>query len=845
MYELENKKINFLKSIQANGAGYRRYSSSTTYCFTLSKVSLFCNITLRTSVMMIMTRQKIILLALQLAFTLTAAAQTFTLKGRVSDENNNPVELASVACPAQGKATVTSLKGEFRLTLHSADSVVVRFSMLGYRTKTRVLRHPKGTQTLQVVLYESAGELGEVNVTGQKIQSGQTQELKTDQLKSAPSTSGNAVEELIQGQAGVSTHSELSSQYNVRGGSFDENSVYINSTEVFRPFLVRSGQQEGLSVINPDMVEQIGFSTGGFEAKYGDKMSSALDITYRRPQRFEASFTASLLGGSAYVGLANKKIAWANGLRYKTNRYLLGSLETSGEYRPSFLDYQTYLNYRPNKRWSVDFIGNISDNHYDFTPKDRETSFGTMEDVKSFRVYFDGQEKDLFRTYFGSLSLTRHFGDSTSVSIIGSAYNTREQERYDIQGQYWLTQTETSENLGVGTYFEHTRNYLKAHVESVKLLVQHTARRHRIEGALTLKREHITEQSAEYEMRDSAGYSMPHTGKDLQMIYSLRAQNSLNANRLEAYLQDTWRFTSAGGHTLFTLNYGLRFAHWNFNKESILSPRVSLGIIPAFNHDITFRLATGLYYQAPFFKELRDTTTRLGITYATLNEKIRSQRSIHFIGGFDYRFSIRNRPYKFTAEAYYKLLDNLVPYSVNNVKVVYYGDNLASGHAAGIDLKLFGEFVPGTDSWVSLSLMNTSMKLNGMNIPLPTDQRYAVNVFFTDFFPGTSRWKMSLKMALADGLPFSAPHQELERSAFRAPAYKRADIGMSYRLLDNQDRSRKSIFRNVWLSVDCLNLFGFNNVNSYYWITDVNSHQYAVPNYLTGRLFNARVQVEF
>ena len=791
-----------------------------------------------------MNRRFLFLLAL-LATALGCVAQTFTLRGRVTDGEGNPVEFASVTCPSQGRATVTSLQGQYELKLLSADSVVVKFSMLGYRTKTRVLRRPKGTQTLQVTLTEQASTLGEVTVAGQKIQSGQTQDISTKPLHSLPSTTGNAVEELIQSQAGVSTHSELSSQYNVRGGSFDENSVYINSVEVYRPFLVRSGQQEGLSVINPDMVERIGFSTGGFEAKYGDKMSSALDITYRRPKRFEATAAASLLGGSAYVGFSNKKLAWANGLRYKTTRYLLGSLETKGEYKPNFLDYQTYLSYKPNKRWTVDFIGNISDNHYNFHPEDRETKFGTMESVRSFRVYFDGQEKDRFRTFFGTLGITRHLGDSTSVSLLGSSFSTSEQERYDIQGQYWLTQTETSENLGVGTYFEHARNYLKAHVESVKLLLKHTAKQHDVEAGLTWKQEHIEENSVEYEMRDSAGYSVPHTGTDLFMIYSLRARNELNANRLETYVQDTWRFRSAGEHTLFTLNYGLRFSHWNYNKESILSPRVSLGITPSFNHNVTLRFATGLYYQAPFFKELRDTSTVAGVTRATLNRKIKSQRSIHFIAGMDYRFNMNNRPFKFTAELYYKLLGNVVPYSINNVKVVYYGSNEASGHAAGLDLKLFGEFVPGTDSWVTLSFMDTKMKLNGVKVPMPTDQRYALNLFFTDYFPGTTRWKMSLKLAYADGLPFSAPHRELETNTFRAAAYKRADIGMSYRVLNNEHRERKSIFRNIWLSLDCLNLLGINNVNSYYWVTDVTNQQYAVPNYLTGRQINARLLFEF
>lgn len=791
--------------------------------------------------------KKFILLLLATAMYLTAQGQTFVLQGKVTDEKDNPIEFVSVTCARQGKVAFTSLKGNFTLTLNSADSVVIRFSMLGYRAKTKVLRRPRGRQTLRVALYPDVSTLGEVQVQGQKIQSGQTQELRTKDMKMAPSAGGNAVEELIQSQAGVSTHSELSSQYNVRGGSFDENSVYINNVEVFRPFLVRSGQQEGLSVINPDMVERIGFSTGGFAAKYGDKMSSALDITYRRPKRFEANVSASLLGASAYVGFATPKIAWANGLRYKTNKYLLGSLQENGEYRPNFLDYQTYLSYTPNKRWQIDFIGNISNSHYNFYPKDRSTAFGTMQNVMNFRVYFDGQEKDLFRTYFGSLSINRVFSPTTRLSLIASAYSTKERETYDIQGQYWLTQTESSENMAVGTYFEHARNYLQAHVENVKLMLSSKVKKHDVEAAITLKREHIKENSTEYEMRDSAGYNIPHTGADLYMIYSMRARNRLDATRTEAYVQDTWRFTSGADSaaTLYTLNYGLRMSHWNFNGETILSPRVSVGIIPAFNQNVTLRFATGLYYQAPFFKELRDTTTYNNITVAELNRKIKSQRSIHFVAGYDYRFNSMNRPFRFSAEAYYKILQNLIPYSVNNVKVVYYGDNVCSGHAAGIDLKLYGEFVPGTDSWISLSLMNTQMKLNERSMPLPTDQRWSMNLFFTDYFPGTTKWKMALKLAYADGLPFSAPHREMERNSFRAPAYKRADIGMSYRLLDNESRSKKVPFKNIWLGIDCLNLLGINNVNSYYWITDVTNQQYAVPNYLTGRMLNGRILFEF
>ena len=786
-----------------------------------------------------------ILFVLFLMVTQVAISQSFTLQGKVSDKDGNPIELASVMVVSQGKLAMTNLKGEFHMQLHSADSVKVRFSMIGYKSKERVLRRPQGKQTMLVQLLDD-NEMQEVVVEGKTKQHGTTEELDVDKVKQGPSASGNAVEEMVQTQAGVSTHSELSSQYNVRGGTFDENSVYINNIEVYRPFLVRSGQQEGLSIINPDMVQSVGFSTGGFEAKYGDKMSSALDITYKRPKRTEASLTASLLGASAYLGIASKKFTWTNGVRYKTNRYLLGSLQTKGEYKPSFLDYQTYLSWQPSKRWQIDFIGNISDNHYNFQPEDRETNFGTLQNVKKFRVYFDGQEKDLFRTYFGSLSITRHLSPRTDVSLLASAFSTREQERYDIQGQYWLTQTETSENLGVGTYMQHSRDYLNANVKSLKLMLQHRMGKHKIEGGVTYKVEQVKENSAEYEYRDSAGYNVPHTGRDLRMIYALRAKNELNAKRTEAYLQDTWNFqTRDSVPTLFTFNYGVRFAHWSFNGESIVSPRASLTITPGKNRNLSFRIAGGLYYQAPFYKELRDTSMINGITYATLNQSVRSQRSIHALASMSYRFEMMGRPFKFTAEAYYKALSQLVPYSVDNVKVTYYGDQHATGHATGLDLKLFGEFVPGTDSWLTLSVMNTRMRLNGKSIPLPTDQRYALNLYFTDYFPGTTRWRMSLKLAYADGLPFATPHQELENNSFRAPAYKRADIGMSYRLLDNHDGSRNTIFKNVWIGLDCLNLFGINNVNSYYWVTDIAGQQYAVPNFLTGRQINGRVTVEF
>ena len=814
-------------------------------------------------------RQRYILLLTLLLMGIAATAQTFTLKGTVTDDEGNALELATVACVEQAKVTMTNLKGEYHITLQTADSVVVRYSMVGYKARTRTLYKPQGTQTLRILL-RADHELDEVVVTEKKRQTDQMEQIDMKDIRETPSVTGNAVEELIQQQAGVSTHNELSSQYNVRGGSFDENSVYINNVEVYRPLLIRSGQQEGLSVINADMVERVGFSSGGFSAKYGDKMSSALDITYRQPTQFEASAMGSLLGGSAYIGYGtwgkNKpqasnsrpQFSMSHGIRYKTNRYLLGSLETTGEYRPNQLDYQTYITWHPNRRWTMDFLGNISENHYNFKPKDRETSFGTMEDVKSFKVYFDGQEKDIFRTLFGAASLTRHIGDSTHVKLLWSAFHTKEQECYDIQGQYWLDDAQSAEQLGVGTYAEHARNYLTANVQSLKLMLNRRLRKHDMEAGLTMKWEHIEEQSREYEMRDSSGYSVPHRTDRLDLIYNLASTQDMRSNRTEGYIQDVFRWSSgsaplpegqgeAPSSTFFTLTYGLRFAYWSYNKETIVSPRLSLAIVPGSNPDITYRLATGLYYQAPFYKELRDTTLNaVGTTTVTLNRNIKSQRSLQFLAAFDYRFKmLGQRPFKFTAEAYYKALSNLIPYNVQNVKVTYYGENLTSGYAAGLDLKLFGEFVPGTDSWLTFSLMRTQQKFNGEWVPLPTDQRYALNLHFTDYFPGTERWKMTLRLAYADGLPFGAPHRGIEKQNFRAPAYKRADIGMSYLAYDKKlSQSLRPISR-IWLGVDCLNLFGISNVNSYYWVTDVMSRQWAVPNYLTGRQLNGKLTVEF
>ena len=772
---------------------------------------------------------------------------TCFISGRVVDEDQKPIPFVTVKVDGQMAGAVTSLDGRYSFDFRTGDSIVVNYTLICYEKKSKTLIHPRGKLVWNVTMRSSGKEMDELVIKEVRRQMGSTQELSTQDIKRMPSTTGNAVEELVATQAGVSSHNELSSQYNVRGGSFDENCVYVNGMEVYRPLLISSGQQEGLSVINSDMVERVHFSAGGFEAKYGDRMSSVLDITYRRPERHEGSISASLLGASVYDGFRVKNLSFSQGLRYKSNRYLLGSLETSGEYDPSFIDYQAYLSWQPTKKWSIDAIGYISRNNYRFKPKDRQTNFGTMEDVKSFKVYFDGEEEDLFRTLFASLNISRKFGERSTLTLGASAFTTKERETYDIQGQYWLDDTNTAQQLAVGTYMEHARNLLTSNTQTLRAIYEFRPRRHQIQAGLLFKHESIRENTREWEFRDSAGYSMPHNSDRLELIYNLKSVQDITSNRLEVFLQDTWRKELKTG--IISINYGARLSHWSWNHETLFSPRASIGFVPAKNDNLTFRLATGMYYQAPFYKELRDTITIDGATVVQLNRDIKSQRSFQILLGGEYKFRVADRPFKFTTEVYYKAQSRLNPYNVDNLKIVYYGRNEATGYVAGVDFKVYGEFVPGTDSWISFSLMKASMSLHGKTIPQPTDQRWNLNFFFSDYFPGTDRWKMTLKMAFADGLPFGAPHSGLEQHYWRAPAYRRVDLGMSYRLLNNEDQHRCSglgrHLRNVWLGLDCFNILGISNVASYLWITDITNQQYAVPNYLTGRLINARFLIEF
>ena len=781
-------------------------------------------------------------------FVPVAMAQKVTFKGLVTDQEQQPLAIANISIEGTAVGTVADLNGRYVLTCDSKDSVVVVYSMLGYQTRKRTFKNPQDTIVVNVMLPSADFALQQVEVVDRERQMGGIQRIEVpERVRLQPSASGNGIEDIIRSQAGVSSHNELSSQYNVRGGNFDENSVYVNGIEIYRPLLIRAGQQEGLSFLNPDMVGAISFSTGGFEAKYGDKMSSVLDITYRKPREFESIVSASLLGASLYVGWGNERFSVSNSVRYKSNSYLLGTLDTKGEYEPNFVDYQLFADWRITDKLSLGFIGNISYNNYRFTPSDRTTSFGTLEDVKQFKVYFDGWENDLFRTLFGAVSLNYIPDEYNVITLQTSAFHTDEEETYDIIGEYWLDEINTDQTMGVGGYMEHARNYLDADVQTVALSGKHFLGRHDVRWGVEWKGESFRDNQREWELRDSLGDNVPNSPAGLRPVYSLLSRTSLSSNRFSVYLQDTYKFSSTLG--VVSLNAGLRLSYGDWNGEVLVSPRVSVGLIPEFNKDITFRFATGIYYQPPFYKEMRDTTTVDGITSVVLNKDIKSQRSIHFVLGCDYHFSMLGRPFKFTAEAYYKKLDNLIPYNIDNVRIVYYGENCATGYATGLDMKLFGEFVPGTDSWLTFSVMDTREKINdGDWIPRPTNSRFSASLYFTDFFPGTDRWKMSLQGTYADGLPFGPPHTGREKHLFNAPAYKRVDIGMSYRLLNNEDGVYRTgigrYLRNVWLGIDAFNLLDINNVNSYYWVRDINDNNYAVPNYLTGRQINFRVLVE-
>lgn len=794
---------------------------------------------------------KIFLFFLLLLTAITTMAQV-KITGTVVDEKGQPIEFATVKIAGTAIGVNTDTKGRYEISAPTRDTVMVVFSCLGYSTVRRQLLKPTGTVSINPKLYSSSIELEGVQITEFKKQTNTLQSVDIESMHMAPNASGNSVEAIIATQAGVSSKNEMSSQYMVRGGSYDENSVYINGIEVHRPQLVSSGQQEGLSVINPDMVRSVAFSTGGFNAEYSDKMSSVLDITYKEPEAFEGAFSASMQGGSLALGTSTKKFSMLHGVRYKRNSSLLGGTDTKGEYDPQYFDYQTHIVLKPSNKFKVSFLGNVALNDYKFIPKNRETSFGTSTNAKTFLVYFDGQEHDKFQTFFGAMSLDFKPNKGNSFSLIGSAYQTNELVAYDIHGEYWLDQAGGSSDgnrgeLGVGKYHEHARNRLRINVLSIGLKGNTSISHNNFSYGFNYRRDDIYERSREWQWRDSAGYSLPHYPGEVNVIYSMASKNDIHTSRFAAFLQDTYKLYMGNG--VLSVNAGVRVSHWDFNKETLISPRFSVGYVPARNTRLTLRLAGGVYYQAPFYKEYRiQKVDSVGNSYIALNPDIKSQRSTQIIIGGDFTFRAINRPFKFTAELYYKNLANLNSYEVDNLKVVYAGNNDGKGYIAGIDMKLFGQFVEGTDSWVCFSLMKANETQKGISVPMPTDQRYSFSLFFTDYFPKIPRLKFSLKGVISAGLPTAAPNRTRSEGFFRQPAYKRVDVGLSYELVGRENRPTSgflSKFKSIWLGVDVFNLLDISNVSSYYWITDVHNIQYAVPNYLTRRQISARLSMTF
>ena len=788
--------------------------------------------------------------------------------GTVTNEQGQPMDVVHVRLLRGSIGTLTNFKGEYELQVADSDTLRVIFTSLGYKRVERVVNtravqpNERGARRLQlnVQMQPNQSVLHDVEVTTRRQTApGNMEHIKVENVRNMRSTSGNAIEDLIGTQAGVNMNNELSSQYNVRGGSFDENLVYVNGIEVYRPQLIASGQQEGLSFINPAMVGAVDFSTGGFSSEYGDKMSSVLDITYRRPEALDAEAMISMTGGSAALGQRLGNFTQLHGLRYKRNATILNSLDTQGEYDPIFFDYQTFLTwvFGKDEKWNLSFLGNIAVNDYRFTPESRETTFGTNEVAHSFKVYFDGHEKDQFDTFFGALTLGYNGLRNTRLQLMASAFMTDEEVTYDISGEYWMDQAASvsQAGLGVGRYMEHARNYLQARVMALSLKGNTQIARNRLTYGMTVQSEKIDDKIAEWERRDSVSYSLPRDAGKLRVVENLHSAYKGTTTRLSAFVQDTYGWDAWDGR--FLLQGGVRLSYWTFNEELLVSPRASLRYTFGNDRNKQARIAAGLYYQSPFYKEYRlSYTDEDGNQMVEMNKDIRSQRSWQVILGWDHTFKAYERPFKFTVEGYYKGISNYIPYMVDNVQIRYAGENKGSAYVAGVDAKIFGEFVDGTDSWLSLSLMNSKETYDGLKTARPTEQRYGIGLFFSDYYPGHDAWRVFLRGVFNDGLPFFSPQGGRKAGIFRTPAYKRVDLGASHvwdaKHYQFMNRGFWSHVKEITVGVDIFNLMDIDNTNSYYWVTAIGNDgstrgnpTYAVPNYLTGRMLNVSLGVRF
>ncbi len=830
--------------------------------------------------------QPFLLLKLMVLLSVSVYAQsTANLSGRVSDESGRSLELVNVAIQGIPGGTTTDNRGRFELKIPSDTLLSISFSFIGYKTTSQSFRLRAGEKkSIQLSLVSVATELPTSIVKDQALRSNTLNRLNPKQAQLLPSM-GSGIEDLVKTMPGVSSNNELSSQYTVRGGNFDENLVYVNGIEIYRPFLIRSGQQEGLSFLNASLVSSISFSAGGFTAEYGDKLSSVLDVTYKRPTETAASASISLLGADFHVEgkTAHNRLSYLLGARYKTTQYVLNALETQGSYKPDFTDIQALLTYEINPKWELSLLGYYSRNKYKLTPESRQTDFGTFSEAYRLNIYFDGQEVDQYQTGTAALSLSFQPHQNLDLKLIASGYTTSESETFDIQSQYWIGKLETSagseqfgnvvQSQGVGTFIEHARNYFYASVINLDHKGTLTQGHSTLKWGIRSHFQHIDDHISEWEMIDSAGYSLPHppdfpgilhpANENLVLNENIKAHNALTINSSNAYVQNAWMFTDKARNE-YTLTAGLRTNYRSLNHELTVSPRVSLGFRPDWVKKMVFRLATGFYQQPAFYREMR-------LFDGSLYADSKSQKSFQVIVGTDLSFQAWNRPFVFTGEMYYKYLYDLVPYEVDNVRIRYYANELATGYAAGIDLKINGEFVKGIESWASVSFMKTAEDIQGDSwlniikdtvsnsidtltvypgfIPRPADQRVMFSLFFQDYIPRYPTFRVNVKMLFGTGLPFGQPNTERYQQTRRMPAYRRVDIGFSKQLIgEHSDISHKSMLRhikNLWINLEVFNLLQINNTISYLWIKDVNNIQYGVPNYLTPRQLNLKLVAEF
>jgi hypothetical protein len=778
-----------------------------------------------------------------------------TLRGVVEDQDGNPLDMVNIGLKDYPLGTSSNREGKFLLRIPATKKVVVIFSSLGYKPVADTLNAgPEEDVFRNITLQATDLQLAEVVVTEQRRKNGNITRLDPKYMGMLPDAATGGVEAIIKTLPGVSTNNELSSQYTVRGGNFDENMVYVNDIEVYRPFLIRAGQQEGLSFINSDMVSTIEFSAGGFNAKYGDKMSSVLDIKYRKPSEFRGSASMSLLGASAHFEdvTLNGRLSHISGVRYKTNRYLLGGLDEKGEYNPEFIDFQTYITYQFSGKFNVSFLGNVAQNQYQFIPETRETTFGTWQNPLNAKIYFNGQEIDDFKTYLGAVSANYYPNLNLNLKFIASAFKTSEQETYDIQGQYYLNQLErnmSSEefgdsilNLGVGTFINHARNYLEAEVFSLAHKGAYNSENHLLNWGVKFQHERFDDKMNEWIYRDSTGYSLPYSNSDVLLYFSLNSKNKISSNRFTGHFQDTWSVPVSSGDLY--LNGGMRFNYWDFNDELLVSPRASLSYYPEWKNKISFSLSAGLYHQSPFFKELKNRD-------GSINYNSKAQRSFQVVAGSDFVFTAWDRPFRFSTEAYYKWMYRLVPYKVENVQIRYMAGEESKGYATGIDFNINGEFVSGVQSWASLSFMETKEDIlnDGFGyIRRPTDQWMNFSLFFQDYLPGNPSYKLQLSGFYGARLPIGPPNSERHEDIFEIPSYRRIDIGFSKVLISAANRPKSNFLKHIndmWLSLEVFNLLDINNTISYFWVTSNYGDEFAVPNYLTNRKFNLKLTVKF